>query len=65
MVISYLIAGFSAVPTLILLIFVAQWEVPLATFMSCVQILLINPPLFHFSRLVWLHLDREITKHTE
>ena len=62
MVISYFVAGFSAVPTLILLIFAAHWEVPMATFMSCLQILLINPPLFHFSRLAWLHMDREISQ---
>jgi len=62
MVISYFIGGFSAVPTLMLLIFAAGWDPLEATAVSCLQILLIHPPLFHFSRLAWLHLDREVSR---
>lgn len=62
MVISYFVAGFSAVPTLVILLFVSRWEVMSATAMSCLQIVLLNPPLFHFARLAWLHMDREVAR---
>ena len=62
MVISYFVGGFSAVPTLIYFIFGAGWEPLQATLLSCVQIVLGNPPLFHFSRLAWLHMDREVSR---
>ena len=62
MVISYFVGGFSAVPTLIFLIFGAGWDPLLATGMSCLQIALLNLPLFHFARLAWLHMDREVSR---
>ncbi len=57
MVVSYFLAGFSVIPTVLLLRFYYQTSILTMVFVPCVQVVLMNPLLFHASRMVWLYID--------
>ncbi len=65
MIFSYVLGIFSMVPTLVLLIF--AWEAPIwAVFLvPSVQTVMLNPVLFRYSRIVWIHLAHRVEKKVD
>ena len=65
MIFSYVLGIFSMLPTLVLLIF--AWDAPIwAVFtVPSVQILMLNPVLFRYSRIVWIHLAHRVEKKVD
>jgi len=61
-VIAYFIGAFSTIPTLVLCLFVLKTEVMPAVAFACLQLILLNPILFRFSRLAWLHSDSKMSR---
>ena len=57
MVISYFMGAFSAVPTLTIGIMILHASIFSVTAVACLQVLLLTPLLFRFSRLTWIYLD--------
>jgi len=57
MVVSYLLGAFSVVPTLLLGIFVWELQMPAIILIATLQLSILAPLLFRYSRLIWIHLD--------
>ena len=58
---AYFLASFSVIPLLVGLIFLGGVEVGPAIGAACLQVVLLTPLLFRFSRLVWLFVERRMT----
>src|SRR4051794_36987382 len=58
MVFSYAFGAFSMVPTVILLVFGFRASTLPLIIIPCLQVALLNPFLFKYSRLIWLYLDQ-------
>ncbi|MGE0616640.1 MAG: DUF983 domain-containing protein [Bacteriovoracia bacterium] len=62
MIVSYLLGCLSIVPTLVWLVFVVQ-SGPLGVILiPSLQVIIMIPLLFRFSRLIWIHFDAQATK---
>ncbi len=57
MVVSYFLAAFSVIPTILLLRFYFETSIVTMIFIPCLQVVLMNPLLFHASRMAWLYID--------
>lgn len=62
MIASYFISFFLAVPVFLLSVFVFELEMPFALLLVSAQLLILFPILFRFSRLVWIHIESDLTK---
>jgi uncharacterized protein (DUF983 family) len=62
MIASYFLGVFLALPLLLLGIFRYEMEAPFAITLSTVQVLLMQPFLFRFSRLLWIQLEARLTR---
>jgi hypothetical protein len=56
-VLGYIFAAFSSVPTFIVGILILKEEIFPTLFVACVQVFVITPPLTRFCRQLWIHLD--------
>jgi uncharacterized protein (DUF983 family) len=59
---AYFIGCFSVVPTLIVCWFVLKLELLTVIAIAVAQILLLQPLLYYFSRLIWLHVENRMTR---
>lgn len=60
MIVAYVLSAFSAAPTIIFLIMIKQVEALPALVIASIQVALLNPILFMYSRLAWIYIDRLI-----
>ncbi|MBC7693525.1 MAG: DUF983 domain-containing protein [Methylotenera sp.] len=58
MILSYFISSFSLVPTVILLVFYFHASLAWIIIVPSIQVILMNPLLFKYSRLIWLRIDQ-------
>ncbi len=57
MIFSYAFGTFSIIPTVVAMVFWAEAPLSGIVLVPSLQLILMNPWLFKFSRLAWLHLD--------
>lgn len=57
MIFSYALGAFGVVPTFVIGVMVLRASIFDVTAAGCLQVLLLFPFLFKYSRLVWMHLD--------
>lgn len=60
LVLAYFLTGGVTVPVFAYLLLGAKWELPDALVLCATVIVLLNPVLFYFTRMLWVHLDRGI-----
>lgn len=60
-VIAYFVGAFSVIPTLIIAVFVFKLEVPAAVALAVLQVLLMHPFLYRYSKLTWIYLENRMT----
>ena len=60
MIVGYVVSALTAVPTIIYFILIQQEHAFTALIIACIQVILLNPVLFMYSRLAWIYLDRLI-----
>ena len=58
---AYFLGAFSLVPTLVISLLLLHLDVFTTVAFGTVQILLLTPFLFRYSRLIWLHVERRMT----
>jgi uncharacterized protein (DUF983 family) len=64
MVVGYILGAFSTVPTIVIGVMVLQAPLFAVIATACVQILVLTPVLFRFSRLIWIYTDYRSDPHT-
>ena len=57
MIAAYFLGILLVAPTLIMSLFVFQLSIPLAITIGVIQLLVMTPVLFRFSRLLWIQLE--------
>ncbi len=62
MIASYFLGVFLAFPVLIALIFFARAGIALSIGATAALILVLQPLLFRYSRLLWIHIEHRLTK---
>jgi hypothetical protein len=62
MIASYFIGTFLALPVLLALVFLYDIEMPIALTVIMVQILLMQPLIFRFSRILWIRIEAKLTQ---
>jgi uncharacterized protein (DUF983 family) len=60
MIIAYVLGAFSMIPTIVILVRVYEAELLSLILLPSLQILLLHPVLFAYSRVAWMHLDRNV-----
>ena len=61
MIASYFLGVFLALPTLLLAVFKFEQDMSLAILLSSIQLVLLQPLLFRYSRILWIRLEAELT----
>ena len=61
MIASYYLGILLITPTLVICIFSLELELPVALTISGVQLLLMQPFLFRYSRLMWIQIEYQLT----
>ena len=56
-VLGYILGSFSTVPTFIIGIMVMHEELFKVLTLACLQVIVLTPILFRYSRLFWIYLD--------
>jgi uncharacterized protein (DUF983 family) len=62
LVFAYLIGVFSVVPTIVIGIFFAGLKIPDVIALGIVQVLVLHPFLFRYSKLTWLFVETRMTR---
>ncbi len=62
MIASYFICAFLALPTLLLAIFKSDLEILPALGITTLQVILLQPILFRYSRILWINIEAELTR---
>lgn len=65
LVFAYFIGVFSLIPTLLILLFILKLNLISTITISTLQICIIHPILFRYSKLVWLFVETRISQHLE
>jgi uncharacterized protein (DUF983 family) len=65
MLVGYFLGVFSVIPTLVICHFVFKLDDLPTTCIAVGQIVILQPLLFRYSRLVWLHVEQSMTKSLE
>lgn len=60
MIVAYALSAMSVIPTIVYLHFKSEVDFPMIVIVPCVQVALLNPLLFMYSRLAWLYIDHNI-----
>lgn len=62
MVFAYVMGVASVVPTIILLVRRYEAEMPTVIGVPILQLLLLQPLIYMYSRMMWMYLDRNVNK---
>jgi hypothetical protein len=62
MIANYFLLTIALLPTLVIPIFVLDWSVSATLLLGVLQVLILFPFLFRFSRLLWLHGEARLTR---
>ena len=62
MIAAYFLGVFLALPTLLIAVFAFQLDMGLAIVLSSAQILLMQPLLFRYSRILWIRIEAALTQ---
>lgn len=58
LVVAYVMSALSMIPTIVYLVLFAEASVVTTIFVPSLQVLLLNPLFFMYSRLIWMYVDR-------
>ncbi len=58
LVIAYVMGVATVIPTIILLVRYFEAEIPIVVLVPSIQLIVLHPVLYIYSRMVWLYLDR-------
>jgi len=64
-VVAYFIGAVSLVPTLAVLLLALNLEFALVMTLGTLQMAILTPFLYRYSRLSWLHIERRMTTRLE
>ena len=62
MIASYFLGTFLALPTLLLAVFRFELEMGVAIFLCATQIVVLQPFLFRYSRILWIQIEASLTR---
>lgn len=65
LVFAYFIGVFSLIPTLLILLFILKLSLITTICISTLQICVMHPILFRYSKLVWLYAETRISQQLE
>lgn len=60
--IAYFLGAASIIPTVVYMVLMAEAEIPQVILVGAIQLILLQPLLFMYSRVVWMYIDRSGTK---
>ena len=58
MIVGYALGALTVIPTIVYLVLVAEADTSAVIIIPCLQLILFNPLLFMYSRLVWMYVER-------